>query len=211
MNGLAVALPGPHLLDHPNHVATLGDVASSVFVLHDTALVTLATQVLGGDGGSTGRPTFRECTSRCRVAAFGSQGSGTAERLEHAYDRNTRIVALDIPDREAILRVLEDCPTSWRSCGRRSARSTSRDNAKALLAGSVGGSARGGIDLRGPAAGGVCKVGVARAAVDIHREDGVRPPPTDLDETSIVCSAPPPSFADESSAKTSEAQAIRRC
>jgi hypothetical protein len=29
----------------------------------------------------------------------------TAERLEHAYDRQARIVALDIPDREAILRV----------------------------------------------------------------------------------------------------------
>ena len=34
----------------------------------------------------------------------------TAERLETAYDREARIVALDIPDREAILRVLEDCP-----------------------------------------------------------------------------------------------------
>ena len=33
----------------------------------------------------------------------------TAERLERAYDREARIVALDIPDREAILRVLEDC------------------------------------------------------------------------------------------------------
>ena len=34
----------------------------------------------------------------------------TAELLEQAYDRETRIVALDIPDREAILRVLADCP-----------------------------------------------------------------------------------------------------
>ena len=34
----------------------------------------------------------------------------TAERLEHAYDREARIVALDVPDREAILRVLEECP-----------------------------------------------------------------------------------------------------
>ena len=33
-----------------------------------------------------------------------------AERLERAYDRQARIVALDIPDREPILRVLEDCP-----------------------------------------------------------------------------------------------------
>ena len=34
----------------------------------------------------------------------------TAERLERAYDREARIVALDIPDREAIFRLLEDCP-----------------------------------------------------------------------------------------------------
>ncbi len=34
----------------------------------------------------------------------------TAERLERAYDREARIVALDATDREAILRVLEDCP-----------------------------------------------------------------------------------------------------
>ena len=34
----------------------------------------------------------------------------TAERLEHAYDREARIVALDITDRKAILRVLEDSP-----------------------------------------------------------------------------------------------------
>ena len=34
----------------------------------------------------------------------------TAERLEHAYDREARIVALDVTDREAILRVLEECP-----------------------------------------------------------------------------------------------------
>jgi hypothetical protein len=31
-------------------------------------------------------------------------------RLERAYDREARIVALDIPDREAILCVVEDCP-----------------------------------------------------------------------------------------------------
>jgi hypothetical protein len=35
--------------------------------------------------------------------------SGEASRLERAYDRDARIVALDVPDREAILRVLEDC------------------------------------------------------------------------------------------------------
>ena len=34
----------------------------------------------------------------------------TAERLERAYDREARIVALDVPDREAILRVLEERP-----------------------------------------------------------------------------------------------------
>ena len=35
-----------------------------------------------------------------------------AERLKRAYDLEARIVALDIPDREAILRVLEEAPTS---------------------------------------------------------------------------------------------------
>ena len=34
----------------------------------------------------------------------------TAEILERAYDREPRIVALDVTDREAILRGLEDCP-----------------------------------------------------------------------------------------------------
>ena len=33
-----------------------------------------------------------------------------AETLGGAYDREARIVALDITDREAILRVLEECP-----------------------------------------------------------------------------------------------------
>lgn len=35
---------------------------------------------------------------------------GTAERLEGASDREARIVALEISDREAILRALEDAP-----------------------------------------------------------------------------------------------------
>jgi hypothetical protein len=34
----------------------------------------------------------------------------TAERLERADDREARIDALDALDREAILRVLEECP-----------------------------------------------------------------------------------------------------
>ena len=54
----------------------------------------------------------------------------TAARLERAYDREARIVALDIPDREAIVRMLEDCPGNWRSCGRHCCRSTSGDSAK---------------------------------------------------------------------------------
>jgi hypothetical protein len=33
-------------------------------------------------------------------------------------------VALDIPDREAILRVLEDCPEDCRNCGQRFCKST---------------------------------------------------------------------------------------
>ena len=39
-----------------------------------------------------------------------SRDVDTAERLERAYDREDRIVALEVPDREAILRVLEECP-----------------------------------------------------------------------------------------------------
>ena len=34
----------------------------------------------------------------------------TTERLERAYDREARIAALDVPDREAILRALDDSP-----------------------------------------------------------------------------------------------------
>jgi len=41
-----------------------------------------------------------------RVAGF----EDTAERLEDAYDAETRVLALTIPEREAILRGLEDCP-----------------------------------------------------------------------------------------------------
>jgi hypothetical protein len=34
----------------------------------------------------------------------------TAGRLEDAYDAKCRVLALTIPDREAIVRALEDCP-----------------------------------------------------------------------------------------------------
>ena len=52
--------------------------------------------------------------------------------LERAYDHEARIVALDVPDREAILRVLEECPRSSWSCGRRCFRSTSGGSGKVL-------------------------------------------------------------------------------
>ena len=54
----------------------------------------------------------------------------TAEILERAYDREAKIVALDIPAREAILRVLEECPRRCWSCGRRCYRSTSGGSAR---------------------------------------------------------------------------------
>ena len=54
----------------------------------------------------------------------------TAEILERAYDHEARIVALDIPDREAILRVLEGAPRTCSSCGRRFCRSTFGARAK---------------------------------------------------------------------------------
>lgn len=47
-----------------------------------------------------------ELARRLRDAGF----DDTAEVLEGAYDREARIVALDIGDREAILRTLEDPP-----------------------------------------------------------------------------------------------------
>ena len=73
---------------------------------------------------------FHSETTCVRSPACGSQGStianravlqlaaslrqaelvDTAERLERASDREARIVALDVPDREAILRVLDECP-----------------------------------------------------------------------------------------------------
>ena len=52
-----------------------------------------------------GRPPPRRQPPRSRTELI-----FTAERLERACDREARIVALDIPDSEAILRVLEDCP-----------------------------------------------------------------------------------------------------
>jgi hypothetical protein len=49
---------------------------------------------------------------RLHLAATLREGElvDTAERLEQPCDREARIVALDVPEREAILRVLEDCP-----------------------------------------------------------------------------------------------------
>ena len=55
----------------------------------------------------------------------------TAERLERAYDREARIVALDIPDREAILRVLEDCPEELAELRATLLRSTSGESGTA--------------------------------------------------------------------------------
>ena len=47
-----------------------------------------------------------DLAGRLRDAGF----DDTALRLENAYDRETRVLALTISDREAIVRVLEDCP-----------------------------------------------------------------------------------------------------
>jgi hypothetical protein len=47
-----------------------------------------------------------ELTRRLRASGF----VDTAEALELAYDSQRRVVALTVPDREAILRTLEDCP-----------------------------------------------------------------------------------------------------
>ena len=47
-----------------------------------------------------------ELTRRLRASGF----LDTAETLELAYDSERRVVALTVPDREAIMRTLEDCP-----------------------------------------------------------------------------------------------------
>jgi hypothetical protein len=47
-----------------------------------------------------------ELTRRLRDNGF----LDTAEALELAYDSERRLVALTVPDREAIMRTLEDCP-----------------------------------------------------------------------------------------------------
>ncbi len=60
--------------------------------------------------GSQGYRSLTVQSSSSPPASAKPNSSVTAERLERAYDREARIVALDIPDREAILRVLEDCP-----------------------------------------------------------------------------------------------------
>jgi hypothetical protein len=47
-----------------------------------------------------------ELTRRLRASGF----LDTAEVLELAYDSERSAVALTVPDREAILRTVEDCP-----------------------------------------------------------------------------------------------------
>jgi hypothetical protein len=47
-----------------------------------------------------------ELTRRLRASGF----VDTAEALELAYDSERRVVALTVPDREAIIRTLEDGP-----------------------------------------------------------------------------------------------------
>ena len=60
--------------------------------------------------GSQGSRSPTRSSSTSPPASAKPNSSTTAELLERAYDREARIVALDILDREAILRVLEDCP-----------------------------------------------------------------------------------------------------
>ena len=97
-----------------------------------TRIATVASSLRGvADAAAGSRSShFREDANRCTVGVLWLAGIpgrrqsrpplatslseaeliATAERLERAYDREARIVALEIPDREAILRVLEDCP-----------------------------------------------------------------------------------------------------
>jgi hypothetical protein len=55
-----------------------------------------------------------ELSSRLRDAGL----DDAAETLEDAYYAERRVAALTIPDREAILRVLEDCPDEFAELAR---------------------------------------------------------------------------------------------
>jgi hypothetical protein len=55
-------------------------------------------------------PGRRQAVLRLAASLREAELLDTAELLEGAYDRKARIVALDVADREAILRVLEECP-----------------------------------------------------------------------------------------------------
>ena len=60
--------------------------------------------------GLAGIPVADKAVLRLAAKLREAELVDTAERLEQAYDREARIVALDVSDREAILSVLEECP-----------------------------------------------------------------------------------------------------
>ena len=52
----------------------------------------------------------------------------TAAKLEHAWSAETKLLALDIDDREALLRAMEDwCPPELGNCGPCCSKSTSAE------------------------------------------------------------------------------------
>ncbi len=55
---------------------------------------------------NSGRQLILELARRLREAEL----VDAAERLEGAYDREVRVIGLDVDEREAILRALEDGP-----------------------------------------------------------------------------------------------------
>ena len=58
-----------------------------------------------------GIPGRRQDRPKARSSRSAVSTVSASRRLAASqYDRGARIVALDVPDREAILRVLEDCP-----------------------------------------------------------------------------------------------------
>ena len=64
------------------------------------------TGVRSSDMWLAGIPVADRAVLRLAASLREAELVDTAERLERAYDREARIVALDVPDREAILRVL---------------------------------------------------------------------------------------------------------
>ena len=94
----------PDFAEHGNTRWPIGDLSEADTFREDTNMCTVVGMWIAGI------PVADRAVLHLAASLREAELVQTAERLERAYDRESRIVALDIPDRDAILRVLEDCP-----------------------------------------------------------------------------------------------------